>query len=121
LEAVHGDLGRALDMFATSIDSLHQAGDTSGVSFVLASLAIFFTTIDESETAATLYGTVARDPVARQTAQLAVAIDDVRNVLDAATFAECSRAGAAMSLTEAVRSAHRHTERVRPPRAEDSR
>ena len=115
LEAAHGDLDQAWDLFATTIDSHHQAGNTAGVALVLAFLAVLFDRLDEPEIAATLYGATTTHHPATTTdrADLAAAIDHLRNMLGTDTFDRYVMTGAAMDLAEAVRYAHHHINNTR--------
>ena len=65
LEAVHGDIDRALDLFSASIDSFHQVGNTSSVVWVFGHLTVFFEQVRRHpEIAATFCGTISNNPVA---------------------------------------------------------
>jgi predicted ATPase/DNA-binding SARP family transcriptional activator len=117
LEAVHGDLDQALDLFTTSLDSFHRAGNTANLASTLASVIVFFDRINQPEVAATIYGVTGRYPNANQAVGFAAAVDHVRDTLDADMLNDCVRAGAAMDLADAVRYAQDHinaTRRHRP-------
>ncbi len=62
LEAVHGDLDEALDLFTTSLDSFHQSGNTTDLDLTFAYLMVFFDRIEQPEVAATLSGTFVDKP-----------------------------------------------------------
>lgn len=113
LEVAHGDIGQALDMFDASIDSFHQSGDTINLAWGFAGLTGFFDRTGRPEIAATFYGTTTISPLANQNAALAAITDHLRNVLDADTFDDCARTGAAMTTTEAVHYAHHHIQLAR--------
>jgi tetratricopeptide (TPR) repeat protein len=113
LEAAHGDIDHALDLFDTSIDSFHQSGDSSGLAWLFANLMVFFDRNGRPDIAATLHGCTGSHPVAIQAPGFDAAVDHVRNVLDTDTFEHCVRAGAAMTVTEAVRYAHQHIQLTR--------
>jgi hypothetical protein len=74
--------------------------------WTFARLAVFFDRIDQPEIAATIYGVTTRHPYTDQVAGFAVALDHLHHTLDAETFDDCVRTGAAMNLTEAVHYAH---------------
>jgi tetratricopeptide (TPR) repeat protein len=113
LEAVHGDLDQALNLFTTSLDSFHQAGDTASLAWTFARLAVFFDRTNQPEIAATIYGTTTHHPYTDQIDDLAAALDHLHQTLDAKTFDRCVRTGAAMNLTEAVHYAHHHINTTR--------
>ncbi len=119
LEAVHGDLDQALNLFTASLDSFHQAGNKPQLAGTLVSLAVFFDRIKQPEIAATIYGATIEYPYfhTNMIVGFAAALDHLSHVLDAETFDRCVRIGEAMSLTEAVHYAHHHinTTRQRQP------
>jgi predicted ATPase len=107
LEAVHGDLDLALDMFTASINGCHQSGDTVNLRWAFAYLALFFDRIGRPETAATAYGITTEDSMpGGEWIGLTPAVEHLREVLDTATFDECVRTGATMNPTEAVHFAN---------------
>jgi predicted ATPase len=116
LEATHGNLDQGLDMFAASIDSFHQAGDTVNLAGVFASLVVFFDRTQQPQIAATLHGVTTLHPGYNRYPNNAAAVDHLRDVLDADTFDTCARTGAAMTLTEAVHYAHHHLQLARQHR-----
>ena len=114
LEAVHGDLNEALNLFNISINSFHQAGSPSNLAGAFANLAVLFARINRPEIAATLYGTTTYYPeFPAAVLGLAAAIDHVRNTLDTETFNRCAANGAAMETAEAVRYARTQIDAVR--------
>ncbi len=115
LEAVHGDLNQALNMFTTSIDSFHKAGDPTSLAGTFANLATYFDRINRPEIVATLYGMTTHIPVTNFFVNIGyqAAIDHVRNTLDTETFDHCVAAGAAMDTADAVRYARTHIEAIR--------
>ncbi len=107
LEAVHGDVDQALSLFAASVDSFHQAGETTMLAVTLAGLTEFFSRVNRPEIAVTLYGsTTRRHPATITSKSFAAAVEHVRNTLDTDTFDRCLAMGAAMDTAEAVRYAH---------------
>jgi predicted ATPase/class 3 adenylate cyclase len=113
LEAAHGDIDQALDMFTVSIDSFHGSGDTTTLVWVLAGLMELFDRTGQPEIAATMYGTTTDDPVASQYPGAAATADHLRTTLGTDTFDTCVGTGAAMTLTEAVHYAHHHIQLTR--------
>jgi hypothetical protein len=105
LEALHGDLGQALVMFDTNIDSFHRTGSAPNVAATLASLAVFLDRIDRHEVAATVYGTTAGHPVIDWEPHLPDVVDHLRSVLGETEFDSCVAAGAAMEFGDAVQYA----------------
>jgi hypothetical protein len=105
LEALHGDLGRALEMFDTAIDSLHRAGSAPSVAVTLASLAVFLHRIERPEIAATVYGTTTGHPAIDWEPNLPDAVDHLRSVLGETAFDDCVATGAAMEFGDAVQYA----------------
>ncbi len=113
LEGVHGDLNQALNLFSASLDSFHQAGDTTDLAVTFAYLAVFYDRINQPEIAATLYGTTTHHPATNVNVAFTPAIDHARNTLDTDTFDHCVATGAAMDTAEAVRYARTQIEAVR--------
>jgi hypothetical protein len=113
LEAVHGDIDHALDLFTSSLNSLHQAGNTTSLVVTFATLAVFFDRTKQPEIAATIYGTTTHHTETNQALGLAPALDHLRHTLDAETFDDCVRTGAAMNITEAVHYANHHINTTR--------
>jgi len=60
LEALHGDSQDALAMFDTAVDSAQRAGNIAALPHVFAGMAMMFDRLDRPETAATIYGAVAK-------------------------------------------------------------
>ena len=114
LEAVHGDLHQALNLFAASLDSFHQAGNTASLALTFAKLAVFFDRTNQPEVAATIYGATRNHPTVDQVVGFTAAIDHLHPKLDAQTLDDCVRTGAAMNLTEAVHYAQHHINTIRP-------
>lgn len=116
LEASHGDIGQALDMFTTSIDSFHQAGNNTNLAWMFANLTVFFDQTRRPEIAATFYGTTTNYPAANLYLGFAAAVEHVRDILDTDTFDTCARTGATMTTAEAVHYAHHHIDDTRQQR-----
>jgi predicted ATPase len=126
LEATHGDIDLALDLFAASIDSLYRSGATVGLTMVFANLVVFFDRTGRPEIAATFCGTATLNRATNLSldfdevsnmwdgwAEYTVVVDRVRGGLDAETFDKCVRTGAAMTVTEAVHYARHHIDNAR--------
>ncbi len=105
LEAVHGDLAEGLELFDTTINRLHQAGNVADVAGTLATLAGLFDGFERPEIAATIYGASNRLGNAVWVINLTRVVEHLRTVLGASRFEECVAAGAAMDLGDAVRYA----------------
>jgi tetratricopeptide (TPR) repeat protein len=112
LEAAHGDIDQALDMFTVSIDSFHQSGDTTNLAVMFAHLMAFFDRAGRSEIAATFYGITTTNSFSG----FATAVDHLRNILDTDTFDTCARSGAAMTTTESVYYARQRIDETRRQR-----
>jgi hypothetical protein len=113
LEAVHGELGEALDLFDDAIDSFQRAGNVAFLAATLASLAVFFDRYDQPQVAATIYGASTRHASIGLVPRLADAVAHLESVLGGDDFARCVAAGAAMEASEAVRNAHRQIQLAR--------
>ena len=113
LEASHGDLAQACDLFDTTIDSHQQAGNTTWLTFTLFALAELYERIDQPEIAATLCGPISNQAVITTIADLADVVERLRNTLGTETFDRCIATGAAMDTAEAVRYAHHHINNTR--------
>ncbi|HET6664485.1 MAG TPA: hypothetical protein VFG94_09515, partial [Acidimicrobiales bacterium] len=112
LEAVHGELGEALDLFDDAIDSFHRAGNIAFLAATLASLAVFFDRFERPEVAATVYGSSTRHPSIGLVPRLTDAVANLEATLGD-DFARCVAAGAALETADAVRNAHRQIQLAR--------
>ena len=101
LEAVHGEVDKALSLFDTTIDTFHRNGNTAGLNEMLACLALFFERIDRPEIAATLCGACANHP-SFHSVYIPRIVDHLRGVLGETAFDEFSATGAAMEAADAV-------------------
>ena len=101
LEALHGDLGDALEMFDSAIDGFHRAGDHPNLANALARLAVSFDHIENVEVAATLSGVNTRYG-SMPVPGLSQVVDHARSVLGRAVFDSQVATGAAMELGDAV-------------------
>ena len=89
LEAVHDQLEHGLTMFDRTIESYHQTGDVGNVAATLADLATFFDRYEQSEIAATLYGSTTGHTSTVMVANLPASVEHLRSVLGESRFAEC--------------------------------
>ena len=112
LEAVYGEFQQGLELFGTTIDSFHQAGNVM-LEGVLASLAGFFDRFERPEVAATLFGTGTHYDSTSWVVGVAGVLEHARTALGASRFDECVATGAAMELGDAVRYAHQQIQLAR--------
>ncbi len=105
LEAIHGNATQGLELFASAIDSYHQAGNVASLAATLANLASFFEHFDQPEVAATILGTTTRYAGTVIALHLPELIARLRELLGGPRFDECLSTGAALSLSEAVHTA----------------
>ena len=113
LEAVHGQLDKALELFDATIDSLYRAGERTTLAAALANLAVFFDRREQPEIAATVYGTSAHHASTILVINLPGALTHLRAVLGKAVFEDCVAAGAAMEPAEAVQYARHQIQLAR--------
>jgi tetratricopeptide (TPR) repeat protein len=106
LEALHGNLRHAFELFDSAFDMFQRAGDYPAVSMTLGELVVCFDHVNQFVIAATLYGAEARYgrvPVPG----LPDVVEHLRTELGTPGFDDCIAAGAAMELADAVRYARR--------------
>jgi hypothetical protein len=113
VEAVHGELDRALELFDAAIDSLHRSGNHGDLVPTLAYLAVFFDRIERPEVAATVYGASTRHSALHRAPHRRALLDHLRAVLGETAFDHCVTAGAAMEPGDAVRYARSHIQLAR--------
>jgi predicted ATPase len=112
LQALHGDLGQALELFDAALDSFHRAGSAADLGGTLGVLTVCFDRLDQPDVAATLYG--ASNPALTQyVIDLPAVVDHLRAALGDAAFDQCTDTGAAMTAAEAVGYARHHIELAR--------
>jgi hypothetical protein len=114
LEAAYGELDTALELFDTSIDSQHRAGNIANVSTTLAGLAVLFDRIEQPEVAATIYGASARSTSVGIVPNVPVTLEHLRLVLGDTRFDQYVAAGAAMEFADAVAYAREQIQAARP-------
>jgi len=114
LEPVHGDLGHAMALFATAVDSFHRAGSLHVLAWVLACLAVVFDRLDRTDcaapdVAATLCG--ASTNRNRSSISLVVnlpgAVEHLCTMVGDVPFDASVATGAAMDTSDAVAYARR--------------
>jgi hypothetical protein len=113
VEAEHGNLQRGLDLFDFSIDNWQRAGDLFHLPLALASVAMCFARLGESEIAATIYGGSASLVSSLPVAGLPQAIEELRANLGAEDFDRYVATGAAMETGDAVAYARQHIRLIR--------
>lgn len=113
LEALHGQLCQALEMFDTTIESLHRIGNTAHLAATMVNLAGLFDRIGDPGVAATLYGTTMSHAATNMVINLTGTVERVRDLLGDAAFDRCVAEGAAMASGDAVRYARHHIELAR--------
>jgi tetratricopeptide (TPR) repeat protein len=113
LEALHGDPGRALELFDAALDSFHSAGNVTNVGSTLAHLPVCFDRLDQPDVAATLYGASINPAGSQYVAILPAVVDHLRAALGDAAFDQYAAIGTAMDLADAVSYARQHIELVR--------
>lgn len=93
LEAFHGDLDQALEMFERTIISTQESGNITNLMLALAHLVEVFDRIDRPEAAASLHGAVnGRNPIATRETVLS----RIRNALGTARYDDLVATGEAM-------------------------
>nr|WP_242453320.1 adenylate/guanylate cyclase domain-containing protein [Mycolicibacterium sp. P9-64] len=103
LEAEHGDRMAALDYFTVSIGNFHETGNTYMVSAPLALLAVLLDRLGRLESAATIAGFAAVNPMTiAALPEIGTAITHLRDVLGNQTYESLAHAGASMTNTAMV-------------------
>jgi predicted ATPase/class 3 adenylate cyclase len=119
LEALHGDLGQALALIDTALDSFHAAGNpASGVAGAQAILAVCFDRLDQRDVAATLYGASTHEASSQYLIDVPAVVGHLRATLGDAAFDQYAATGANMDLADAVGYARHHIELARRQAAE---
>jgi hypothetical protein len=113
LEAIYGDLGQALALFDTALDSLHGTGNVASVGGTLEILAVCFERLDRPDVAATLHGAGRHHAPRMYVFYLPAVVNHLRAALGNAAFDQCAATGAAMELADAVGYARHHIELAR--------
>jgi predicted ATPase len=114
LEAECGDRMAALDFFTVSIGNFHESGNTYMVSAPLALLAVFLDRLGRYESAATIAGFAAANPMTSAALpEIDTAIAHLRDVLGQATYESFACAGASMTNTAMVTYAYDQIDQTR--------
>jgi hypothetical protein len=114
LEAEHGDRMAALDYFTVAIGNYHESGNTYMVSAPLALLAVFLDRLGRYESAGTIAGFAAVNPMtAAGQPELDTAIAHLRDVLGDQTYERLAREGEAMTTAAIVSYAYHQIDEAR--------
>ena len=113
LEALHGDLGEALQLFDSAIDMFHRAGNHANLAEALARLAVSFERMEQPDVAARLYGASTRYGAVPLPGQTNL-VDRLRSVLGQAVLEADVASGADMDFGDAVAYARQQIRLARP-------
>ena len=114
LEGQYGDRMAALDYFTVSIGNFQESGNTYMVSAPLALLAALFDPLGPHESAATIAGFAAVNPMTTAALpEINAAIVHLREVLGDQTSERLAREGQAMSATEMTTYAYDQIDQAR--------
>jgi hypothetical protein len=94
-----------VELFETTIDSMHRAGDVGDLAVTFAHLAVLFDRLKQPEVAATLYGATERHGDIGWVLNLPTVLEHLGGALGESAFDERVAAGAAMELGESVQYA----------------
>ena len=101
LEALYGDLGEALELFDSAIDTFHRAGSHANLAEALARLAVSFERMEQPDVAARLYGASTRYGAVPLPGQTSL-IEHLRSVLGQPVLEADIASGADMDFGDAV-------------------
>jgi predicted ATPase len=114
LEAEHGDRMAALDHFTVAIGNYHESGNTYMLSAPLALLAVFLDRLGRYESAGTIAGFAATNPMtAAGQPELVTAIAHLREVLGDQNYQRLAREGEAMTAAAIVSYAYDQVDQTR--------
>ena len=116
LEAHHGRRDNALELFDTTIATYHRVGDHPGLGITLADLAVFFDRTEQSDIAATIYGSSTRYQSIVAAPGLPGVVTHLRAVLGDTLFDRCVETGAALEFGSAVAYARDQIRLARKPK-----
>lgn len=102
-EAIHGEVGRGLELLDTVVDAFHRSGDVRSLARSIDVLVVSPDHLGRSASAATIYGIGSR--TLGGAPRLAKVTNRLRDALGAQRFDECVASGAAMQPIESVRYA----------------
>jgi tetratricopeptide (TPR) repeat protein len=122
LEAEHGDRMAALDSFTVAIHNYHESGNTYMISAPLALLAVFLDRLGRYESAGTIAGFAAVNPMtAAALPELHTAIAHLRDVLGDQTHQHLAGEGEAMTAAAIVSYAYDQIDQARAELADVSK
>jgi hypothetical protein len=101
LEQKNGELGEALELLDTAVQSFHNAGNHGSVASALADLSILFDRLDRWKAAAFVYGISRRSGIS-MVVNLPAALDHLRATLGEAEFNKLVEEGASMDFNPAM-------------------
>ena len=113
LEAEQGDRMAALDSFTVAIHNYHESGNAYMVSAPLALLAVFLDRLGHYESAGTIAGFAAVNPLTAALPELDAAIGHLREVLGDQTYQSLAREGGAMTTAAIVSYAYDQIDQAR--------
>ncbi|WP_220032557.1 ATP-binding protein [Mycolicibacterium moriokaense] len=114
LEAEYGDRMAAFDYFTVSIGNFHESGNTYMVSAPLALLAVFLDRLRRYESAVTIAGFAAANPMTQAALpELDTAIAHLREVVGNQTYQRLAREGEAMTTAAIVSYAYDQIDQAR--------
>ena len=113
LEALYGDLGEALELFDSAIDTFHRAGSHANLAEALARLAVSFERMEQPDVAARLYGASTRYGAVPLPGQTSL-IEHLRSVLGQPVLEADIASGADMDFGDAVAYARQQIRLARP-------
>ena len=111
VEAIDGDLDRALALYDSAISSFHRSGDVTNLAITLVSLTIVFDRVEHPEVAATLHG--AATHISTNILGKRSSLGRLRSTLGDGAFERCSNIGAAMEPAGAVQYARAQIQTAR--------
>jgi predicted ATPase len=103
LEAKHGDLHRALDLFAAAVNGYHDAGGIEQARAPMARLAVLLHRIGHDEPAAVIAGYTEGRITRIAVPELATTSDELRSQLTHDRYTTLTQQGAALTPGEALR------------------
>jgi predicted ATPase len=120
LEALHGDVDRALELLDETVASFQRAGQVANVAGTMTNMAMLFDRLDRPEIAATLMGIVLHRARGAAVVDLPGLVVHVRSRLGAVATDAALAAGADMDLPDGVRYARDQIAAIQRERAEQA-
>jgi len=102
LEGDVGDVSAALELFATALTSLHNARNLVNLAATMGDLVVLLERLGQPQAAATLHGAVAKEGGMVRVLGLPATLQQLESELGTERFHYHQRAGAEMTLAEAV-------------------